>query len=627
MAAPPPGIEHKEDPTLIKTIDKTTVIEQGFDCDRLVIAEGAELQAPEGKFLTLTVNGAGIPIEAGTYVGDIKLSVSKLHHMPAHGLHTMSGRTEELHTAIVVHNNELVEEECTPAIVQGGHVCGHKAENLYIASAEDDFNGILVTGTSEYTINNAKIDFDGKGANDFMGVGAGIAAMDNARVTINDSQITMAGRTRCAIHVAGDSIVEVNNCRISNHSFDPDAWMGDFSWGVGFDGSNRLVQLCDNGTAIYNNCDLTTNGWGVLSIDGCDDCVRYFIKDCRLSLSGPRTQGYGAFCIGDRNTVEFDHCKVDVNGYPLIVRGFLGRAHATVKNGTLLTGTHYGVFIIGDVNTPTIVEDSSIITGRSSFLVKASAADIHVERSVLKPANGTICQLMDNDEVNMWITAIPVKDTPDSYIEGRDLAAIDPANDVRMTFTDMDLCGNFFNSTTNNHAEQGCTLGMPTRVPFGGMFMNMAPPFDLATATPDMVINDYDARGPKNLEINLKNCRYEGVASSAVQKHRDDLTEITELTRIELSNVTQTAAPTVNNGVVVNIDRDSTWIVTGTSYLTKLTFEPGALLKAPAGQSVYITVDGNEVEYPECGGEGGEFVGKIVLKLGEKKKLPPRMPH
>ncbi len=613
--------------TLIKTIEQSTVISQPFACDRLVIADGAELTAPEGKFLTLTVNGMGLPIEPGTYVGDIKVSVSKLHHMPAHGLHTMSGRTEQLHTAVVVHNNTLVEDECTPAIVQGGSVSAAKAENIYIASAEESFNGILVTGNSEYTVQNAKIDFDGPGANDFMGVGAGIAAMDNARVTINDSEITMAGRTRCAIHVAGDSIVEVNNCRIINHSFDPDCWMGDFSWGVGFDGSNRLVQLCDNGTAIYNNCDLITNGWGVLSIDGCDDCVRYFIKDCRLSLSGPRTQGYGAFCIGDRNTVVFDHCKVAVNGYPLIVRGFLGRAHATVKNGSELSGTHYGVFIIGDINTPTNISDSSIVTGRSTFLIKASAANVNVERSVLKPANGTICQLMDNDEVNMWITAIPVKDTPDTYIEGRDLTAIDPNNDVRLTFTDMDLQGNLYNSTTNNHAEQGCTLGMPERVPFGGMFMNMAPPFDLATATPDMVIHDYDARGPKNLEVTLHNCRFEGIASSAVQKHRDDLEEITEYTRLELSNVTQTAAPTVNNGVIVHLDKDSTWIVTGTSYLTKLTFEPGAILKAPAGQSVYITVDGEDVEFPECGGDGGEFVGKIVLKLGEKKPLPPRMPH
>ncbi len=611
---------------MIKTFDQSTVIEQGFSCDRLVIAEGAELKAPEGKFLTLTVNSMGLPLEAGTYVGDVKVSVSKLHHMPAHGLHTMSGRTEQLHTAIVVHNNELVEEECTPAIVQGGHVCGHKTEDIYIASAEESFNGILVTGNSEYVVNNAKIDFDGVGANDFMGVGAGIAAMDNAKVTINDSEITLAGRTRCAIHVAGDSVVEVNNCRLINHSFDPDSWMGDFSWGVGFDGSNRLVQLCDNGTAYYNNCDMITNGWGVLSIDGCDDCVRYFIKDCRLSLSGPRTQGYGAFCIGDRNTVVFDNCKVNVNGYPLIVRGFLGRAHAEVKNGTVLSGTHYGVFIIGDVNTPTNISDSTIQTGRSSFLVKGSAANVNIARSVLKPGNGTICQLMDNDEVNMWITAIPVKDTPDTYIEGRDLTAIDPSNDVTFTLSDMDVFGNFYNSTTNNHAEQGCTFGEPTRVPFGGMFAGMKPPFDLATCTPDMVIHDYDARGPKNLEISFKNCHYEGVASSAVQKHRDDLEEITELTRLELSNVKQTAAPTVNNGVIVHLDKDSTWIVTDTCYLTKLTFEEGALLKAPVGKGLYITVDGVEVEYPECGGNGGEFIGKIELKLGAKKNLPPRMP-
>ena len=603
------------------------MIAESFACDRLEIAQEAALTAPEGKFLTLTVNKMGFPLKPGTYVGDIRVSVTDLHHQPAHGLHRMGGRNEELHTAVVVADNSLVEAQCTPAIVQGGKYDGDAAEGIYIASCEDNYNGIVLTGQTDYTVKDSTFDLEGTGANDFMGAGAGIAAMDNTRLTVDNCAFTLNGRTRCAIHAAGDSVVDVKNSRFIHLSKDTDDFLGDFSWGCGFWGANRVVQLCDDATAYYTNCDFYTNGWGVFSIDGCNDSVRYFLKDCRLHLSGPETFGYGVFAIGDRNVVKVDHCDFRVNGYPVMVRGFIdGINRCEITNGTKLSGLYYGIIWLGDKSTPVKISDTVIDVGRSAFLLKVSAAKAVVERCRISAGNGTIIQLMANDEVTQMMVntspVVPVR--PDEYIEGRDLTAIDPAKDCEFIFRDMDLTGNMINSTNNLHLEVGGEPGAAKHIPMGGMFAHLAPPFDLTTATVEQLFPDYDDRGPKNLKINLESVYFRGIASAATQHHRDDLEYIDEKTRMELSNITQTPAPVVNNGVILHLDAFSTWVVTDTCYLSALQLDKGAIVKGLGGKKVVCTVDGVEVD---TGLDGGSYKGHITVSLrdwlpGERQMGP-----
>ena len=613
---------------MIREFLHSEVITESFRADRLVIGSGAELTAPEGKALTLVVNGTGRPIVPGAYTGEITVSVTDLHVIPTHGLFTMMGKHDEpVRAALVVRDNQITENESVTALIQGGRFSGEELRGAYIGTSEPSFNGIIVSGSGNYAVRDCHIDLEGMGRNDFMGVGAGISAMDNVRLTIDNCTITTCdGLTRCGIHVAGDSIVTVNDSRIIDLCHYDDDYLGAFAWSAGFLGGNRLVQLCDNGTAVYNNCDLIGNGWGGLSIDGCDDCARYYLKDCRVSVTGPLSQSYGIFCIGDRNIVSLDHCRFNVNGYPLIIMGsHVARSFTEVKNGTEFTGTGYGVFYLLDRHTETRISDSSIITGKSSFLIKGSPVNVYVERSVLKPANGVICQLMANDNVpQMMVQNYPIRgeDIPDVYIEGRDLTAIDPETDCILTFSDMDMKGDLFNSTHNKHMEKDSRLGPEGRDAFGGTLFGGGPPepapgMDNPFAGPPSIEkifgqDDLDNRNPKNLEIDLKKTRLEGVISSAVEKHRDDLEEITELTRFEMDEVKQTAAPTVNNGVVVHLDKDATWIVTGTSYITKLVMDPGAILKTVHGKKLVITVDGQEKENTI---DGCEYSGRIVLDV------------
>ena len=77
-----------------------------------------------------------------------------------------------------------------------------------------------------------------------------------------------------------------------------------------------------------------------------------------------------------------------------------------------------------------------------------------------------------------------------------------------------------------------------------------------------------------------------------------------------LGGLTNTPAPTVNNGVIVSLDRTSRWTVTGTSYITALELAPGAVIEAAAGKALTATLDGTEIALAP-----GRYAGKIVLTV------------
>lgn len=224
---------------------------------------------------------------------------------------------------------------------------------------------------------------------------------------------------------------------------------------------------------------------------------------------------------------------------------------------------------------------------------------------------------MDNDEAGMDVDAVKLPDCADKYVSGRDLTTITPEIDVTLDLSSMELEGNFFNSTTNLHMEKECKKGgVGTNFTFGGMF---APPKGvdgsfLDAPVPEGVDGppveyDKELRGPKNLSIHMIGTRIEGIISSASQAYRKGLKWIDETQRLELSNITQEAAPTINNGVIVTVDTNSTWIVTDTCYLTKLVLEEHAIVKGLDSLELSMTVDGKKTKLEA----GKSYEGKIML--------------
>ncbi len=600
-----------------KTVTGTWLVEETTHLYDLTIAEGAELKAPEGKFVAMTVDGIGCDPKPGRYHGDIILTVAETYHMPPHALMRLNNISREFTDAVVIESGKVIAEKGVPALIQEGTVTGEKAEGIYLSSTAESFNGILVTGDQPYLVKDCKMELDGFGANDFMGVGSAVAAIDTADVTIDGCDFTVNGVTRCAVHVGGDSHVTVKNSRIQNTSPDSD-WLGDFSWACGFLGTNRLCQLCDNGTVVYDNCDLISNGWGILSIDGTDKYNDMLVKNSRLTLSGPRSHGYGAFCIGG-NHVRFEGCDVNVTGYPLMLRGMMDKGRAEIVDSKI-RGRRFGLLAMGDTHSVLTLAGSDFETDKSTMVFKGSATTVNITETAMRPGNGVILQLMDNDESGMTGQdfKIPVGEA-DKAIEGRDLTTAGE-DDINMTLTACRLTGDFFNSTTNIQANKRSTQGgfgkfHDTLIGTGQGHNEPTKDGKIADGPdapkpdedkPKMVMKDLDT--PKNLGLTLVDTTITGVISSATQHYREGLTLIDESNRREMSNITQKAAPTVNNGVIVSLDRTSRWTVTGTSYITALELAPGAVVDAPEGKTLKVTLDGKAIDLAP-----GRFAGKLVL--------------
>ena len=583
----------------------TWLVDEDVCYDELTITKTARIIAPEGKFIALTVDGMGRELKPGHYVGDVRLSLSDGYLMQPHGLMSANQISRYFHTAVTVEEGKLAESKCVPALLNGGSVSDTRMEGVYLASTEESLNGVVVAGDSEYTIDHVTMDLEGFADNDFLGVGAGVTAIDKAKVTVNNSKFTLSGVTRCAIHAGGDSEVIVNNCDIENISPDSDR-LGFFSWQVGFLGTNRLTQLTDNARVSYNGCRLKTNGWGVCSIDGSDDGVKMLLKDTTMELSGPRAHGYGAFCIGE-NEVTFDHVTADVYGYPMMLMGMQGLGRANILNGSVIRGRRFGALVAGDDNSVFTIADSAFDTGKSSICLKGSGGTlIDVKNSTLKAGNGVILQMMDTDEAGMTSLEylIPVGET-DTPIEGRDLATVSEKEDIRLRLTDMSVEGDFYNSTTNIRAYERGGHGTP-----GEFHDTLIGPVGFFDAPPEDMPAPPDHRGPKNLGVTLANASVTGIISAAGQAYKDGLTRITEENRLEMSNVRQWAQPPVNNGVCVSLDEKSLWCVTGECWLTALDLAVGARLEAPAGKTLTMRVDGAETPVAS-----GRYTGVIHLSV------------
>jgi hypothetical protein len=604
----------------------------------LVIKEGAQLIPPEGKFLTLTVNGYGRPIAPGSYHGDVVVSVTSPYSMAPHGLHLNFAEMlshgaplgPELNTpmkqAAVVTSNKVVEENCVPAILQDGKVDGNETDGVYLASTEEDFCGFIVDGTGNYTIKNSRFDLEADGHDDWLGKGTAITAIDDTNVVVDNCQFNFSGVTRCTVQAGGRAKLTVKNSKMINLAPDGEDWVDTFSWQVGFRGHTRLAQLCDNAEVRYENCVMHANGWGLLSIDGSgagvvregdpqwpegmEDpgyAVTMYVKDSDLTLTGPRSHGYGAFCIGD-NHITFDHTKVDVFGYPILLMGMQQKGRFDVVNGSLITGRRFGALVVDDENSVLNIEDSTFKTGKSSLCVKGSSTRIDVKNSQMIAGNGTILQLMDCDEggMNKEDFKIPMfeKDEKDA---DRDLTVVSPTEDVTLNLTDCQISGNFYNSTTNIRAYQRSTVGGMGKLHDRVLGIIPQPPVGAPSPT-QMRHNGNDLKGAMNLGVNLVNTTVTGVISAAGQKYREGLAVITPKNRDELSDVTQFAAQPVNNGVVVTLDAASKWVVTGQSFLTSLTLAEGAQLSAQAGKTLTMTVNGTATPVAP-----GTYTGVIEL--------------
>ncbi|MCE5252734.1 MAG: hypothetical protein LLG45_00765 [Actinomycetia bacterium] len=654
---------------LVKNVaaGETWVVPETTRVNTLTIAVGGTIKAPEGYSVTMTIDGietgqvlattAGLDMMfvPGTYF-DALLTVAEENLVP----YVAAGPGGQTHLfpfrqAIYVDAGGYDPAKSVPAAVTAGSVGDTSAKDVAITSTGENFTGIYVGGGS-YTILRPKIRLTGNGRSDFIGTGAALTVNGGATVVVDGASIENTGVARAGVVADGGANVVVKNSHIqtkngvlpSDYIPTIDTFqMRSVPWMLGLSGNVRATNLLGTNTkASYINSYIGSEGWGVLSTDGCTTPTLTAINST-IAITGK--DGYGSYGIGDA-TEYFYGCTFDVATYSTISRGShlyygdsdrstvkklnedldlgltTGELAALTPRNTVVNSDKFGVMWHGggtlDVSGGTVFN-----TEKTTFLDKGQAITITVDGSEgarLLPGNGVIMQLMDDDDpgpnfADMTNTNIYTEPTtPPVKAADFDVTAVNSGY-AKATFSNIVLGGDFYNSAKGGSASLAAAADEP---PAGGD-AGGPPPGGPGGPPP----GGGGAPG-QNLVLTFDNATITGVVSASIAHHYmldPGVFTIGADEYYKLGEVVNTPGPAVNNGVIVTLKNNSKWIVTKTSYLTKLTFEGNGAISAPAGYKVSLSVDG----VPKLL-KPGTYTGAIVLKVTPLKvfsgtSLAPRV--
>lgn len=578
--------------------EKDWVVVNDTKLDYLRIYPKCHIIAPEGKTVTMLLNGYPERILPGEYEGDIQLCVRDAIVRPF-----VFDNNKEYTYRVAAHitDNKIVDQTSVLKGIQKGSVGETLADKVEITANDPDFNGIIVDGNSEYKITNAKIDFLGNGSNDFMGMGFGIMAKDQAKVLIEDCDIHTKGVVRGTVYAGDDAELTMRHSTIFAETTDemPIGYKQHIglgsaysnAWVLGTLGTCRASFFTDRATVNIENCICKSQGWGVLSIDMPQN-VRMNVKDSVIYKTGE--SAYGAFSIG--NTIDtFDNCDFSDITYAMIMAS--NEASGVFKNHTKVNA-RIGVIVYRNYQgTLDIVDKCVFRTEKAGICIKGSSSYIRIKDSEFYPENGVLLQVMDNDEQpnadGYYEDPLGEDDIP---MEGRDITEADPTEDVMVEFSDMEIRDNIFNCSTNLYVNQRCPqFEMPWQPPEGPKHHGFGA----------------DLQGAKNLDVVLDHVDCSGLISASIGRHASPV--LTSYNYYEIGVVTNKVKEPVNNGVIVHLNNNTVWSVPGECWITGLHIDETSVLTAPEGKTLVMTVDGETVVV-----KPGTYRGKIHLEVVDK---------
>lgn len=566
------------------TVSATTTL------DRLVLVGSAALVAPDGYDVTLTVDGvetgqdwdsitdvAGT-LQPGTYQGagdgGVVLTVTTRH------AELGSSLTFPVRQSLFVDASGVDRSQSVPDSWLGGKPGAARANDLQITSTGSTFNGVWVDGTT-YRLNDPVISLTGDGRNDFVADGAAITGTNGANLTVDGAQVDDAGVVRTGVVADGGANVVVKNSTINaaggelpddytiNVAFDT---MVAAPWMLGLEGTNRATLLMGDDTkASYVDSTISAEDWGALSTDSGSGVELTAINSTVEAVES----GYGSYLIGAASG-DYLGTTFDVADYGIITANGantvnLGASDAASVAGlntsrsiglsgselaaldeqqTTIRSGRIGVMTWAGNSTVNVTDDTVIDAGQAVFEDKTSTSNNKVVATYnvtgdatsspsLHSDEGTILQVMSNDD------PFPQSSYTDktAVADGYDLDSTTVASRTDVNLTGTTVKGNFYNGAI------------------------------------------YD----KNLVLTLDDSTVRGVISSSTALHTGT---VDPEHYANIGTVANTVGAPVNNGVIVDLTGDSTWRVTGTSYLTSLTVGEDASLVGVGGKAVTVTIGG-----------------------------------
>lgn len=471
-------------------------ITETTNLDKLTVELGGVITGPEGKSVTMTVDGVETGIVPGTYEGSIVLTLtdSNIVKFSDTLIHPFRQALYLDETGVVAAKSVL------PAA--GAYALSNNVlTGVNITSKGENFNGIFAAGGA-YTVKDAVIDFTGNGANDFAGYGAAIMSTgEGTTLVVDGAKVKTQGavRTAALADKSSNLIVKNSDLQAMNGVLPADyvsnvspGDMKDVPWMLGLSGNCRATNLLGNNTtATYINSSIAAEGWGVLSIDNGQNTKLTAINS-KISITG--VSGYGTYAIGN-STNAFYGCEFKVADYAAINRGgnviFAASTPETVaqlntelklgltdselssiaQTKTTINSDRFAVMWHGQGNVK-VMDDTIINTKKAVFLDKGQTADISVDGSKgaqLNSESGVIIQIIDDDDPGpvtvdgKMANKGVYKETTEPAVKAKDfnVAAVN-SSDVTATFSNITLKGDFYNATrggSKTGADSGPLVG------------------------------------------------------------------------------------------------------------------------------------------------------------------------
>lgn len=455
------------------TIEEVTTAAQTSGVERITsvkLSDGTVIEVPSDKLVTLVVDGTETVIAKGVKASkDDFVLTEKYGQIGSFG--GGDATDYDYRAALYIDKTGIVDGRSVKSVLKGGTYSASAVSNVTINSYTQNFNGIIANGEGVVlTISNCVFNMlgtgDGSDVNDFSGFGAGVIAVNGAKVTLKNCKFVTSGVARPTVFSDEYGDVVMENC-----SFDvkggtlyadyrntaDQSKMVSPPWVLGITGNARGTNMegnCSTTTVVGSN--LTASQWGVLSTDSGSDML-LTVADSTLTLNGvdknnPFTKnygpGYGTYIIGSAQEY-FYGVTFNVGTYASILTGgdatyassekgktydvyaleqyktgktvkdFMGndkeetaarvssdKVASFVGQGkkTVINSDTFG-FMAHNTGSLTVTDGTEVNSGYDSFVVKTAGVNLNVtDGAVLNTGNGKILQMMDNDDSLVGVT-------------------------------------------------------------------------------------------------------------------------------------------------------------------------------------------------------------------------------
>lgn len=647
-----------------KTVDNGSwLVETRTELSELTLTPGAALCAPEGKCVIMTVDGVTTDIRPGTYAGKIVLEVLER-------VEQFSDFKNDYRCIVFADEAGVRPERSALSGLSGGEVSAHAVTGGTVAIRGDRYNGVAVNN-GEFRISGTKFDVEGRGGDDFEAYGAAITTGNQATVVIEDVDIHTHGCISTGIITAGDSTVLVRDSVIDCHGDTNEGYFTKFPhltevpWVLGLRGKLRSTNVLDQSNTTYYNCKVSSNGWGALSVDFCDNAYHNIINtDAIIPADSKYGSGYGAYILNSTHSlflgVQMDvpdvgfaaggsqkHIVVGPSSQKLLkkkekqlalLKKELGGSFESVpeRPTVVRAGRFGGMWHHKAQGTWDFYPTTVIEAGDTAFLIKS---DDRINNPTIRCDGVTvkaprIVHLMQSDDAGMGNRLHDPCWAPCAEFVGRieknrahDLADAESKDNARCEFKGMTLAGDFYNTRRKGQNlvlvfDKTDVEGVISSGTYAHRHVSYYIAEDRAgnrfctdeTGHKLVTIVDHDLLFGKFPTQYMVPLTYETgvfIRDTSDRKTYKPIGYGIYYTNPEyLGDVDVAVSRPVNNGVIVELKNGARWTVTGTGYLTKLTIGEGCAVCAPDGKTLTMKVNGRERPI-----RPGSYCGVIMLSV------------